>query len=136
MLYAIFTMGARVTLDLVLLIAHQPEIRIRLIVALCARGNQIALAFTFGDSALWPDVVTSCCLIRDCPILTTPDLALLRAHRLGTQKAPLLGVTPTLLSMALRRIVKEHTDAAAPLVASPTGRRQRVALLISSKEHS
>lgn len=136
MLHAIFMMGARVTLDLVPLITHQPEIGIRLMIALCARGNQIALALTFGDAVLWPDAATPCCLIRDCPILTTPDLALLRAHRLGTQKAPLLEVMSTLPSVVLRRIVKEHTNATAPFVVSPAVRRQKVAFLISAKERS
>jgi hypothetical protein len=136
MLYAMFMMGARVTLDLVLLITHQPEIGIRLMVALCARGNQIVLALTSGDAALWPDAETSYYLIRDCPILTTPDFVLLRAHHSGTQEAPLPGVKSTFLSLVLRRVVKEHMNAAAPLVASPAVRRQKVVFLIFPKEHS
>jgi hypothetical protein len=132
-----FTMGARVTLDLVLLIIHQPEIGIRLMIALCVRGNQIALALTFGDAALWPDAGTSCCLIMDCSILTTPDLTLLRTHRLGTTwKTPLLEVMTTLPSVVLRRVVKEHTNATASFVVSPAVRRQKVVFLISPKEHS
>ncbi|MGE0679890.1 MAG: hypothetical protein AB7P69_03125 [Candidatus Binatia bacterium] len=136
MLYTIFTMVTRVTLDLILLIIPQPEITTRSMVALCAIGNQIALALTFGDAAQWPGAGTSCCLIMDCPILTTPDLTLLRAHHLGMQKAPLLGNTTTLPLVMLRRVVKEHTDATTFLVVSPTACRQRVTLLISPKEHS
>lgn len=125
-------MGMQAARDHVLLLNDQPKTLPPLVAALKARGYQVSVVLTFGDSLTWLEVETPRCLIVYRPARSASETALVRAHRLWAKQEPLMVVTS--VPAPLRYALAEGKLSVVPPLVPPDVLCQMVVTLTSQEE--
>ena len=92
------------------------------------------VVLTFCDALTWLEVETPRCLIVYRPVLSAPEIALLRTHRFWAKRVPLVVVTSVPAPAPLRHALEEGKFSVVPLFVSPDALCQMIVTLTSQEE--